>query len=805
MKKIHLIIFLFLTFTAYNQISFQEIPITTVSFSPQDPVFISSADLDNDGDIDLISASTFDNKIAWYENTDGNGNYSSPTIITNSQSDGAIAVYASDLDSDGDLDILAASLYDNDIAWYENTDGKGNFSAQKIISIEGVNARSVYTSDMDGDGDMDVLSASNNNIAWYENIDGKGNFSAQKIISTLIIGGYSVKASDIDNDGDLDVVSSSAFDNKIAWYENIDGKGSFSAQKVITSNVGWVYSISMSDLDNDGDNDISYTSLSDNKIGWFENTDGKGTFISKQIITTNINQPKFIFNADMDNDEDIDLLYISDNRVSWFENRSGTGNFSEEHVILSNYLGDTNSIIATDVDGDNDYDVVFDAGNNFILYNNIDGKGNFDNKKELINSTSEARSVIATDIDSDGDLDLLTSSSEDDKISWFENEDGLGTFIKQRIIAYTNGAVNAISGDIDGDGDQDIVATGHNSNRTFWQENLDGKGNFGTPKTIVTGTSFNTSIYLSDIDGDGDLDLVSDASWYENTDGKGNFGSKNVIGFSLSQLYYTYASDIDGDGDKDILTASAFANKIAWYENEDGKGNFSTEKIISTSASDASYVISADLDNDGDNDVISGSFGDKKIAWYENMDGLGTFGAQQIITTETSGAITLFTSDLDNDGDIDILSASPGDNKIAWYENEDGKGNFSEQKIISTNALGAVDVITADINNDGKLDILSASFTDGKIAWYKNTSTILSTNKFRENNISIYPNPTRKKIVFNTPLNVSDLKIHDLLGKEIKYSSFLNNQVDVSNLSKGIYILTFRFNGAFKSIKFIKN
>jgi hypothetical protein len=79
-------------------------------------------------------------------------------------------------------------------------------------------------------------------------------------------------------------------------------------------------------------------------------------------------------------------------------------------------------------------------------------------------------------------------------------------------------------------------------------------------------------------------------------------------------------------------------------------------------------------------DVLSASEDDDKIAWYEN-NGSGNFGTQQIITTAADGAQSVYAADLDNDGDIDVLSASY-DNKIAWYEN-DGSGNFGTQQIIT--------------------------------------------------------------------------------------------------------------------------
>ena len=195
------------------------------------------------------------------------------------------------------------------------------------------------------------------------------------------------------------------------------------------------------------------------------------------------------------------------------------------------------------------------------------------------------------------------------------------------------------------------------------------------------------------------------------------FSDEQIISINADGAYSVYAADLDNDGDIDVLSASSYDDKIAWYEN-DGLGNFSTEQIINTNADIAKSVYTADLDNDGDVDVLSASVNDDKIAWYEN-DGLGNFSNEQIISTNADGALSVYASDLDNDGDIDVLSASNYDDKIAWYEN-DGLGNFSNEQIISTNADGALSVYASDLDNDGDIDILSASDYDDKIAWYEN-------------------------------------------------------------------------------------
>jgi len=81
-------------------------------------------------------------------------------------------------------------------------------------------------------------------------------------------------------------------------------------------------------------------------------------------------------------------------------------------------------------------------------------------------------------------------------------------------------------------------------------------------------------------------------------------------------------------------------NKIAWYEN-DGSESF-TEHAISTSADYAYSVYAADVDGDGDMDVLSASYNDDKIAWYEN-DGSESF-TEHTVTTSANGAHSVLCS-----------------------------------------------------------------------------------------------------------------------------------------------------------------
>ena len=130
-----------------------------------------------------------------------------------------------------------------------------------------------------------------------------------------------------------------------------------------------------------------------------------------------------------------------------------------------------------------------------------------------------------------------------------------------------------------------------------------------------------------------------------------------------------------------------------------------TTKDISTSANGAFSVFAADVDGDGDMDVLSASEVADEIAWYEN-DGSQNF-TTNVISSAANGARSVFAVDLDGDGDMDVLSASSVDDKIAAYLN-DGAQNFTTN-VISTSANTASSVFAADINGDGHMDVLSAS------------------------------------------------------------------------------------------------
>jgi len=343
----------------------------------------------------------------------------------------------------------------------------------------------------------------------------------------------------------------------------------------------------------------------------------------------------------------------------------------------------------------------------------------------ITTSALNAECVHAADLDGDGDADVLSASWADDKIAWYENL-GNGTFGPQQIITTSAAAAGRVhAADLDNDGDTDVLSASAADNKIAWYRNLGG-GMFSTQVVITTAAQAAQDVCPTDLDGDGDMDVLSASyaddkiAWYENLGG-GTFGPQQVITTAANGAASVHTADLDNDGDRDVLSASVLDDKIAWYENLGG-GAFGPQQIITTNAAGASCVHAGDLDGDGVVDVLSASYTDDKIAVYMNLGG-GTFGPQQVLSgpfgspTSTDGAQSVCATDLDADGDADVLSASGNDQKIAWYENIGGV--FATQQVLTSSAPGARSVCATDLDGDGDRDVLSASFFDHTIAWYE--------------------------------------------------------------------------------------
>ncbi|HAV54912.1 MAG TPA: hypothetical protein DCX41_08315 [Aequorivita sp.] len=445
---------------------------------------------------------------------------------------------------------------------------------------------------------------------------------------------------------------------------------------------------------------------------------------------------------------------------------SGYAQFGAQQIISTTtekpYLS-----IPFDIDNDGFIDILTASEENFKLvwYRNLDGQGNFGSEIILNETPVYYLSVDFVDLDNDGDKDILYIKNNPRQLSWLENLDGAGNFTAEQIIREEDFIKSVIFKDFDNDGDKDLITIVNTSSygRIVWYENLDGQGTFGPENTLIQNYLSFTKMLLIDIDDDGLLDVLA-------TDQVLNGGS------------------------------------IFWYKNL-GNDIFGTQQIIyqflyvqseGTNIVDFRYV---DINTDGRKDIVITADEDTGLNtyWFENIDNLGNFGQIQYIGDLDFGYRFY---DLDNDADVDILRWAPQSNSIYWIENEDSLGTFGTNKLITSNAISMRDAAAADFDGDGWLDIVSASVGDNKLAWYKNNTLGISENDVA--NFTIYPNPTSGELYIESKLPISQISVYNILGQLIEIVQN-TDQIDISKAEAGVYLLKFEdVNGNSQTHKILK-
>ena len=324
--------------------------------------------------------------------------------------------------------------------------------------------------------------------------------------------------------------------------------------------------------------------------------------------------PSETSSADLDGDGDLDLLAVYNNSsigISWFE-QTAPGTLSSIKVI-STAGGRAKYVTAADLDGDGDMDVLasYYFPDRVVWHENL-GEGNFGDEQLISADITQPLFVKFGDFDGDGDQDVFSTSIQTTGIRLFWNN-GSAEFTKDTIFSNFTGSNRFLTSDIDQDGDLDIIGQPNSSRTIYWFVN-DGNGNFLENHSLVTfaANSFSFSFDVGDVDGDGDIDVIStdqggfkQTVWYESPGiGQFPFQNQHRIGTKSGFTWHTFANDVDCDGDLDVITSSFDNDHIAWHENY-GKGSFSGENIINDTRVDPSSIHLSDLDGDGDPEVFA--------------------------------------------------------------------------------------------------------------------------------------------------------------------------------------------------------
>ena len=171
-----------------------------------------------------------------------------------------------------------------------------------------------------------------------------------------------------------------------------------------------------------------------------------------------------------------------------------------------------------------------------------------------------------------------------------------------------------------------------------------------------------------------------------------------------------------------VIASSWGDDRIAWHENTAGNGSAWTERQISTAANRPQSVFAVDIDRDGDVDVLSASSDDDRIAWHDNTAGNGSAWTMRTIATTANGAWFVTAADINGDGDPDAISGDLDSNKVAWFQNPGNTTGTWTERSVSTANSNVRSVHGADINGDGDIDIAAAGSGNNRVAWYENGS-----------------------------------------------------------------------------------
>lgn len=350
------------------------------------------------------------------------------------------------------------------------------------------------------------------------------------------------------------------------------------------------------------------------------------------------------------------------------------GKFTKSNVNLELALPTGLSFL--DLNGDSYQDIVAVSSgynNDDLIWHASNRDGTISNSPVLIHGSlaGGGNGFYGADIDNDGDIDLVTAETGDGDVTiWYNNGQG-NAWSSAKIADSFGGATKVFIADFAHDTFADVVAVARDQNDlSIWRQTS--RGAF-TKLTIDSHLSNARVVDCGDVNGDGLIDLVAGGTgglyWYRNNAGGANW-SKTAI-TEGQQPHDVKLADLDNDGDLDVI----FAADDGVYCRLNTGYWFSGYKIADFSVA---QVAVADIDRDGDIDLVFGNHGSNaSLYWYSNngdgIPNLGygpTFTAYLIDSLGLNSITAVATGDADNDGFVDISIGTDGEDDIYWYRNE---------------------------------------------------------------------------------------------------------------------------------------
>jgi hypothetical protein len=696
-----------------------------------DPEGLAAGDLDGDGLLDLVVTVPGHAYVSWLE---GNGAGFEAPVWIDTGVQGVRRAQIADIDDDGDADVVLAASTADELYWIDNVAGDASAWTDRTVDGDGLSgAWDLAVADVNRDGDLDVVAIGASRLAWYESDGAAPPAFTEREITGLPATPGGVAVGDIDRDGDLDVVV--AGDDVVSWWASDGGDPPTWTQTTIDAALLGAGRLALGDADGDGSLDVLAAAGGDtDELTWYLNTAGDGgTWAAQPVASGGPSATGFVHAIDVDQDGDLDAALAREGAgtVQWYENLDGAAATWTAHTVEAASSAPS-GILVVDADADGDLDLV--AADSHVndgtldLYGSdrIHGTSTFDTVT-LINTADDNNSLRSADMDGDGDADLVATLEGVDLVVWWENDLGdASSWTEHQVCGPLSGGTcqdrprELGLGDLDGDGDIDVVVSHfENPGATAWYRNEGGTWSDGGD--IHFQAYGGQSADVADVDGDGDNDvIISDRAsatvgWVENSDGLGGSWTYHPVASGFLQAQQLRHADMDGDGDVDLYGVAANTCKAAWFENVDGVGTSWTQRnvaTLTTPSCTAESAAAADMDLDGDLDMVLVAGGTADVInWYENINGDGlTWGGHNISINDGG---TVAVADFDQDGDPDVWQARGGE--VYWYENLYGALGWDEHLIGGDNRK---QVQAVDLDGDGDLDAVLMG--DDHVTWRRN-------------------------------------------------------------------------------------